>query len=314
MSARSCLFLVVAGVLTGPLASSAQDPGADPDVNEGIRLVEIGEYDAAILTLDNAARRLAADPARVEELSRAYLYLGIAYLGKGHEAAARARFRDAVTQMKDLTLSPEEFPPKVINLFEAAREDTLKAPTVPSAESAPDATPESTAPPVPAETAAEAAPPPKKGSSKTLLVLGGIGGAAAVGALALGGGGGDSGAAASPVPVEPLPAPAPAPVRTDEFTGVLTWDEGSRRFEIGVEGEGALEAELRWMPPEGQPVVLTMQLFNAGGADVALANRTTELTCHLATPVTPGAYSLSVFFAEECPNCETEFVLAVTHP
>jgi hypothetical protein len=314
MSARSCLLLAVAGVLAGPLASPAQEKGADPDVNEGIRLVEIGEYDAAILTLDNAARRLAADPARVEELSRAYLYLGIAYLGKGHEAAARARFRDAVTQMRDLTLSPEEFPPKVINLFEAAREDTLKAPGEAPTEAAPSAAPEPAAAPGPAEATAEAAPPPKKGSSKTLLILGGLGGAAAVGALALGGGGGDGGQPAGPVAAEPPPPPAPAPVRTDEFAGRLTWEEGSRRFEIGVEREGELEAELRWMPPEGQPVVLTMQLFNAGGAEVATGNRTTELTSHLAVPVAPGAYSLSVFFAEECPGCETEFVVAVTHP
>ncbi len=314
MSARFCLLLVVAGILAGPLASPAQSEGVDPDVNEGIRLVEIGEYDAAILTLDNAARRLAADPEQVGQLSQAYLYLGIAYLGKGHEAAARARFRDAVTQMKDLTLSPEQFPPKVINLFEAAREDTLKAPAATPTESAPTAAPESTAAPGPAGTAAEPAPPPKKGSSKTLLVVGGTGAAAAVGALALGGGGGDSGQAASPARVEPPPAPAPAPVRTEEFAGLLTWEEGSRRFEIGVEGEGELGAELRWMPPEGQPVVLTMQLFTADGADVAIANRTTELTAHLAAPVAPQVYSLSVFFAEECPGCETEFVLSVTHP
>jgi hypothetical protein len=314
MSVRSSLLLVVAGVLAGSLAAVAQDEAADPDVNEGIRLVEIGEYDAAILTLDNAARRLAADPARVEELSRAYLYLGIAYLGKGHEAAARARFRDAVTQMKDLTLSPEEFPPKVINLFEAAREDTLKAPAEGSAEAAPGVAPESAATPGPTEATAETAPPPKKGSSKTLLIVGGLGGAAAVGALALGGGGGDGGQPAGPVAAEPSPPPGPAPVRTDEFAGRLSWQEGSRRFEIGVEGEGELVAELQWMLPERQPVVLTMQLFNADGADVAIANRTGELTCHLAVPVTPGAYSLSVFFAEECPGCETEFMVAVTHP
>jgi hypothetical protein len=313
MSVRSCLLLAMAGVLVGSLASPAQKSGADPDVNEGIRLVEIGEYDAAILTLDNAARRLAKDPARVEELSRAYLYLGIAYLGKGHEAAARARFRDAVTQMRDLTLSPEEFPPKVINLFEAAREDTLRVPAEEPTEPAPAAAPESAAPPAPAATVADATPP-KKGGSKTLLVVGGIAAAGAGAALALGGGGGDGGQPAGPVAAEPPPAPVPPPVRTDEFAGRLTSEEGSRRFEIGVEGEGELAAELRWMPPEGQPVVLTMQLFNPDGADVALANRTGELTCHLASPVTPGAYSLSVFFAEECPGCETEFVVAVTHP
>jgi hypothetical protein len=134
----------------------------------------------------------------------------------------------------------------------------------------------------------------------------------AVGALALGGGGGDSGPAASPTPVEP--PPPPPPVRTEEFAGLLTSEEGSRHFEIRVEGEGELVADLRWMPPEGQAVVLAMQLFNAAGADVANGNRTTELTINLTAPVTPQVYSLSVFYGEECPGCETEFLLAVTHP
>jgi hypothetical protein len=40
-----CLSLSLAGALVGPLAWSAQEGIADSDVKEGIRLVEIGEYD-----------------------------------------------------------------------------------------------------------------------------------------------------------------------------------------------------------------------------------------------------------------------------
>src|SRR5262245_48184645 len=99
----------------------------DPEVLKGIKSVDDGDYDGAILILDNASRRLASDPAKANDLSQAYLYLGIAYVGKGHEAAAKAKFREALTQIKDMTLSPDKFPPKVIDVFEAARQENKSA-------------------------------------------------------------------------------------------------------------------------------------------------------------------------------------------
>jgi hypothetical protein len=281
MSLRECLFLAVAGLLVGPPSPAAQKLAADPDVTEGVRLVETGDYDAAILTLDNAARRLAADPARVRDLSQAYLYLGIAYLGKGHEAAARAKFREAVTQVRDLTLSPEEFPPKVIDLFEAARVEAMKAPAE------------------------------KKGSSKTLLLIGGVGGAAALAGIALAGGGGGESASGSSAPA---PTPTPAPVTVDDLSGFLPATEGSRHFPIRVQAAGTVLAELSWTAPPGQPVELVMQLKDAAGRDLALSNRTTPSAAVLRADVVPQEYDLSVFYGPECRGCEAQFRLLVTHP
>jgi hypothetical protein len=293
---RQCPSLAVAGLLLGmPLSPAAT--AADPDLSEGVRQVETGDYDAAILTLDNAARRLAADPAQVKDLSRAYLYLGIAYLGKGHEAAARAKFREAVLKMKDLTLSPEDFPPKVIDLFEAARAEAMKAQVSPEASAV---TPE---PAPPEET--------RRGSKKTLLLVGGIGGAAALAGIAVaGGGGGGSASGSSTAP----PAPTPAPVTTDDLSGFLPASEGSQRFPIQVRAGGELRAELNWAAPPGQPVELVMQLFSAAGQDVALSNRTAPTAAVLQTPVAPQDYSLSVFYGQECRGCEAQFHLLVTHP
>jgi hypothetical protein len=140
------------------IAAPPQAFGADAELERGIRLVEDGDYDAAILTLDGVARRLAAEPSRVQELSQAYLYLGVAYVAKGHEAAAKAKFREAVSRIKDLTLSPDKFPPKVIDLFEAARAE----------ESA---------------TGAGTARPKKGGGAKRPLILAGLGAAAAASSL-----------------------------------------------------------------------------------------------------------------------------------
>jgi hypothetical protein len=154
-----CLAVVLSGVAG---RAGAQQPAVDPDVVKGVKQVEDGEYDAAILTLDNAARRLATDPTKSKDLSQAYLYLGVAYVGKGHEAAAKAKFREAVHQLKDLSLSPDKFPPRVIDLFEAAREEAAKT--------------AATSTPAPAK------PAGKGGGSKTPLIIGGAAVAAGGGA------------------------------------------------------------------------------------------------------------------------------------
>jgi tetratricopeptide (TPR) repeat protein len=122
---RVLSLLLVLGLSVGSSPSFAQV--TDLEVVKGIKQVEDGDYDGAILTLDNAARRLATDPNKFRDLSQAYLYLGISYAGKGHEAAAKAKFREALGQTKDLSLSPEKFPPKVINLFEAAKQERNQA-------------------------------------------------------------------------------------------------------------------------------------------------------------------------------------------
>jgi hypothetical protein len=135
---RQTLALSLAASLSFSPCALAQPVTADADGLRGIRQVEDGDYDPAIVTLDAAARRLTGDPARARDLSQAYLYLGIAYIGKGHEAAAKAKFREAVSQIKDLTLSPDKFPPKVIDLFEAARaEARAEATPAPAAAATP---------------------------------------------------------------------------------------------------------------------------------------------------------------------------------
>jgi hypothetical protein len=285
MSQRSRLVLaLVATAIVLPAQLRAQ-PATDPDVLKGIQLVESGDYDPAILTLDNAARRLAGDPARVRELSQAYLYLGIAYIGKGHEAAARAKFREALASVKDLSLDPARFPPKVIDLFEAAREESARSATQPQA--APE--------------------PPKKGRSRKPLILIGLGGAAvAVAAVAVVVGAG--GEASPPITVTPLLP------KTSNFAGVLRPEEGSRRYTIPVSAAGTLEAVVRWTMPPARTAVLTMQLFDRAELDVATANRTSDTSAQLSATVSPQDYSLSLFYADDCPGCGTPFELTVRYP
>jgi len=127
---------ILAGVLSVAMAApalSASAPAAsaqmtEPDIKKGVQQVDDGEYDAAILTLDGAVRRLSGAPGKTKELAQAYLYLGIAYLAKGHQTSARERFREAVRQVADLDLNPQKFAPRVIEEFERARQDVKQSP------------------------------------------------------------------------------------------------------------------------------------------------------------------------------------------
>ena len=209
MAARIMFLCLTLTLVGGPLTSQSQPVQSDTDVSRGIALVEEGEYDAAILTLDRAARRLSEDPDNADLLSQAYLYLGVAFMGKGHEAAAKAKFRDAIRQLRDLSLSPEEFPPKVIEVFESAKEE------VDESEAAPAGVGEA------------------KSGSKMPYILLGAGGAGAAGViLALSGGDSESDGE-----------------NYEFFHGLLRQGDDWAMATAGPGGAGRWTAEITWTNP-----------------------------------------------------------------
>jgi tetratricopeptide (TPR) repeat protein len=296
MPCRLAGLVLVFGLAAVPRAATGQTAALDPEIGKGVALVEEGDYDGAILTLDSAARRLAANPAKARDLSQAYLYLGIAYLGKGHEAAAKANFREALGRIKDLTLSPEKFPPKVIDLFEAAREETIQTrATTPSPGTRVQPTPE----------------PNKRGSSKALLIGAGIAAAAGVGvAVAVAGGGGGGGGSSTPSVTTP-----PADTRIVEtFTGSLCGDfnicEQYHQYGVQVNATGALEATVTWTEPRAQ---YTMELHDNADRPVAASNRLSDTSAGLQGPVTPQLYWLYIDRQDDIMG-PVPFTLTVRHP
>ncbi len=182
-----------------PLHALAQET-TDPGLEKGVALAQQGDFEEAVITLDAAARRLAAERGRAPELARAYLYLAISYLGLSQEQKAKAQFLEAWKTDKGMELSPSEFPPRILEFFEQAREEAIASGQIqtagpeaaPAPEPEPAAAPEAPAPP---PTAAEAPEPAEKGHSKALpIVLGAVGGTALIVgvAVAAGGGGGSS--------------------------------------------------------------------------------------------------------------------------
>jgi hypothetical protein len=253
-------------VATVPVAAQS----LDMDVQKGIAQVDEGDYDGAILTLDNAARRLTTDKTKTNDLAQAYLYLGIAYIGKGREAAAKAKFREAVAQIKTLSLSADKFPPKVVDLFEAAKAEEALATAAPS--------------PTPsASGAAPAAPEKKKGGSKTIFIVGGL--AVAGGAAALAGGG-SSGSSSS--------TPPASTNQTLTFTGTLPAGQIDCK-QIVATKPGTLEARLTWTDGQLGLGISCQEHAPPYTGCAGTTNRTSNTSAVLTTPVTQKTYDI-------CPN------------
>jgi hypothetical protein len=184
------LLLVVA--LGSPQRGMGADT-VDTDLANGVRQAQEGDFENAVVTLDGVVRRLTGQPSRAKDLARAYTYLSIAYLGLSQEQTAKAKFLEAWKTDRDMNLSPREFPPRILEFFEKAREEAhLTGPRT--------ATPS----PAPAPAAARSAEAPKKKGSKTVPILIGAAVLGGVGVAVAAGGGGSTPATTQPAATGPL--------------------------------------------------------------------------------------------------------------
>lgn len=185
MKKRVLLFLVTLS-LVFPWRGLAQ--GAQPagDLALGIRQVEEGDLDQAVITLDAVTQRLAKTKGAEKDLATAHLYLGMAHLGLSQWERAKAEMRDAWRNNPEMRLDPQKFPPRVLQTFEEARQEARAEDAARSA---------AAATPVPSPARGTEAPKKGGGGNKALLMVGGV--ALAGGGIALASGGS---AAASPTP------------------------------------------------------------------------------------------------------------------
>jgi hypothetical protein len=118
--ATRLLRTVLTLLLTG---SAFGTPGwaADPDLSSGVRQVEEGDYEGALVTLEPVTRRLA--PSGGPDAVLAFLYLGIAHMALDQREPARLSFRQALDLDPGLELSPEQFSPKVRGALAEARRE-----------------------------------------------------------------------------------------------------------------------------------------------------------------------------------------------
>lgn len=102
MSPRLPAIVLAALLLPQPAAPQLPPASGDPDLARGIRQASDGLYEAAVITLDSMALRLATQPTRASELARANLYLGVALAGVGDTQRARQTLRRALAADPDI--------------------------------------------------------------------------------------------------------------------------------------------------------------------------------------------------------------------
>ena len=265
---RTLPLVLVMSLAVSAVAVAEPPAVADADVRRGIALVDDGEYDSAIIALDGAVRRLASTPGHaMNDLAEAYFYLGVAYLGKGQETSAKARFRDAVQQARDMSPSPEKFPPRVIELFEKAREEYRAATPVVASSTPPDS--------------ASAAEPKKKGG-KGLLIAGGAVLAGGGVALAAGGGGGSSGSPTTTTPGQS---------RTESSA---ISDQEQVPFTLVASRAGTLEVTITWQDRNVSLSVGCQEQDSPYTQCTGTFTRTTDTTGRFSTPVRQTGYLVLV--------------------
>jgi hypothetical protein len=122
---RSLAVLVLSAcALDMSVGTRAQDLPGDPEVEAGVRQVQEGDFETAIITLEAASRRLARDSGSSALVrSRAALHLGIAHVALDQRDLARSRFKDALALDPALRLTADRYSPKVIGVFEEARRE-----------------------------------------------------------------------------------------------------------------------------------------------------------------------------------------------
>jgi hypothetical protein len=122
---RLLAIILGAGIVLAPLPLPAQS--ADPELAQGVRQVHEGDFEGAVTTLESVVRRLSSAPERSRDLVQAYVNLGVAYVALDQREAARSRFGEALSRDRNLKLSAAEYSPKVLAVFEEARQRARQA-------------------------------------------------------------------------------------------------------------------------------------------------------------------------------------------
>jgi hypothetical protein len=210
---RSGALALVVIALVGIVGVLMAQQPTEQSLETGIRQVQEGEFETAIITLDGVVRRLSSEkPVRKDVVAKAYAYLSVAYFALGQEQTAKEKFAEGWKVDPTFEPSASEFPPRYLKFLQEARKDAIAAAA--AEKKTPATAKASPSPAVPPE-----APQAKKGGSKTVPILLGVAGAAgAAVAVSSGGGGGGPEPRATPAPT---PTPTPTPARNFILTVVI---------------------------------------------------------------------------------------------
>ena len=112
-----------------------QQPALD-GLREGIQMVEDGDYAAAIEVLEAALLELEADRAAPSEMARSYFYAGVARVFIVGDDEARFAFHEAQQHDPQFRPTADQFPRRVIRLWEEASTMEVEAESLAGGEAA----------------------------------------------------------------------------------------------------------------------------------------------------------------------------------
>ena len=114
------LFLWILVGTHGLAVEQQQGTSTLDALNEGIQLIDEGDYEAAIDVLEAAVLELDAAQAASSDMARSYFYVGIARVFVVGDDEARFAFLEAQRHDPQFRPSPTNFPQRVIRLWEEA--------------------------------------------------------------------------------------------------------------------------------------------------------------------------------------------------
>jgi len=124
---RVLAVLLALPCVPGP-ALAQEPPAVEAQVAAGVRQVQEGDFEGAVVTLEAAAARLRGDPQRARLLVQADVQLGVAEVALDHVPRAMEAFREASSLDAQLRLTTDRFSPKVVRVFESARKQAAGRP------------------------------------------------------------------------------------------------------------------------------------------------------------------------------------------
>ncbi len=130
--------VVLWGLLDAPGLAVERQQGQEPldGLRQGIRMVEDGDYAAAIEMLEAAVIELEADRAAPRDMARSYFYAGVARVFIVGDDEARLAFHEAQQHDPQFRPTAAQFPRRVIRLWEEASAMEVEAESLPGGEAA----------------------------------------------------------------------------------------------------------------------------------------------------------------------------------
>jgi hypothetical protein len=111
------LLIAVVLLQASSIVVSGEDDNSGRALIDGIRQVEEGDLEGAVITLDGVVRQLSEERKGEKEVALAHLYLGMAHLGLSQWERAKSEMREAWRNDPAMKLDAKRFPPRVMQLY-----------------------------------------------------------------------------------------------------------------------------------------------------------------------------------------------------